>query len=75
MKLCKDCRHFRPRIIPTLSMLWGRVKVTHDYARCAAIPSPIDGTPAGFCENQRGVIGKCGEDAKLFEPINTQEAA
>lgn len=72
MKLCKDCKHARirerpegfwamlfshPSIIPALCALTNVVNGNGWDARCT--------TP---CELERGLAGKCGPQAGLWEP-------
>lgn len=70
VKLCKDCKHSRPRVYR--SWFWRREDwsnaVCHEGARY--IPDPVTGEntwqPA-YCAVMRG-HHRCGPEGKLFEP-------
>lgn len=64
MKLCKDCKHVRAH-----SGYTDRNRIDEN-AMCAATGEVnlVTGAPnMMFCESMR-LMGKCGKDAKLFEP-------
>jgi hypothetical protein len=68
MKLCKDCRFFKP----------GPEGFTYMHATCTGNKTrvnPVSGeNEITFCDNQRNNLcpGKpCGEDAIYFEPKET----
>ena len=72
MKFCKDCKRCELR----------HVDVLGDYSRCGhpaltavALMSPVTGQMVTgirpYCDSVRAERGKCGLDAKLFEPTAT----
>jgi hypothetical protein len=74
--LCKDCTHCRPTS-------WLPFANRYENARCAATPREsgdelVDGRQEfAYCAVVRGsrVEGRCGKDAKFFEPITVTMAA
>ena len=63
MKLCKDCKHFRPFVYHVLFFKMTR----NQYAKCAAKPDPIDGEPKAFCDIERMKYNDCGPEGKKWE--------
>jgi hypothetical protein len=67
-RLCKDCKHCRPRT--TRFLFW--VSTDYEFAKCAAVePSLVDGTPNSYCRIARidyGPLTTCGADGKHWEP-------
>jgi hypothetical protein len=71
MRLCKDCRHFIPH--PS-----GDPANVREYSKCRLVvdveahENVIDGSRVEaryyYADVVRRPIGKCGPDAKLFEP-------
>lgn len=65
MKLCKECRHYRP-----LEAGWWIFKLRgpDQLAKCAETLEPVNGEPEKFCEFKRKPTDRCGPEGKLWAP-------
>lgn len=62
MILCRDCAHFRP------SDNWPEVGALATCVNPSTITDPVTGQDnPPSCHRARGVLGRCGAEAALFE--------
>ena len=70
MKFCKDCFYYEKPVVATEN--------PEKYSRCTAFNtiSPVTGRVneiIEFCDLMRGVLGKCGAEAKLYQELEPRE--
>ena len=74
MKLCKDCKHCRPKVSIKFGVLGlgSKIVKNYEYAKCAheLSISLVSGEPDRYCETSReNYIDKyCTPEARYFEP-------
>lgn len=65
MRLCKDCKHCRPDRFFAIIAPFGSKK--YQYADCAYLKSPVDGSPWRMCSTMRWIDHLCGPEGRFWE--------